>query len=265
MVVAGVLAGGVATAGAATLPTLSISLGPKSIAVSGPTQSGAVNVVATATGGLKEPSVTLFALKPGATAAELLAYIGNKHSDPNGVGKIGTIVFGNEARPGKGSEAQTVLTPGNYVALYLGEEGEPIAHTEFTVTPSPSPAALPAPEATETSIEFGFRGPTTLHNGELVRFENEGFLVHMIFAVPVRSRAAAKKFTRALIAGKEHQAFRMVAGQPLAWLTPVSSGAFQQTTITAKPGIYVEVCFMETQDGRDHTRLGMERTIRITK
>ncbi|HME05212.1 MAG TPA: hypothetical protein VKG38_19470 [Solirubrobacteraceae bacterium] len=32
-----------------------------------------------------------------------------------------------------------------------------------------------------------------------------------------------------------------------------------------QPGWYVEACFMETQDGRDHTLLGMERIIRITK
>ena len=46
---------------------------------------------------------------------------------------------------------------------------------------------------------------------------------------------------------------------------PISHGAFMQETITAKPGIYVQVCFMETQDGRDHTLLGMERIIKITK
>jgi len=45
----------------------------------------------------------------------------------------------------------------------------------------------------------------------------------------------------------------------------VSHEAFQQETITAKPGWYVQACFMETQDGRDHTRLGMERIIKITK
>jgi hypothetical protein len=39
----------------------------------------------------------------------------------------------------------------------------------------------------------------------------------------------------------------------------------QQGTITAKPGIYVQVCFMPTQDGRSHTMLGMERIIRIAK
>ena len=39
----------------------------------------------------------------------------------------------------------------------------------------------------------------------------------------------------------------------------------QEETISAKPGIYVQVCFMQTQDGRDHTRLGMERIITIKK
>ena len=46
---------------------------------------------------------------------------------------------------------------------------------------------------------------------------------------------------------------------------PLSTGAFQQETITAKPGWYVQVCFMPTQDGRPHTRLGMERIIKIVK
>ena len=39
----------------------------------------------------------------------------------------------------------------------------------------------------------------------------------------------------------------------------------QQETITAKPGAYVQVCFMSTQDGRSHSMLGMERVLKITK
>jgi hypothetical protein len=35
--------------------------------------------------------------------------------------------------------------------------------------------------------------------------------------------------------------------------------------VTEKPGVYVLACFMNTQDGRVHTQLGMERTIRIVK
>jgi hypothetical protein len=107
--------------------------------------------------------------------------------------------------------------------------------SHFKVLASKAPAALPAPAAVERTIEFGFKGPKTLHDGELVAFENEGFLVHMDLAFPVKSMKAAKTAVRDL------------------------------QTITAKPGIYVQVCFMQTQDGRDHTRLGMERIIKITK
>jgi hypothetical protein len=46
---------------------------------------------------------------------------------------------------------------------------------------------------------------------------------------------------------------------------PASTGAVQQEIVTAKPGIYVLACFMDTQDGREHTRLGMEKIIRVVK
>ena len=35
--------------------------------------------------------------------------------------------------------------------------------------------------------------------------------------------------------------------------------------LKAKPGYYVEACFMDTQDGREHTRLGMERLVKVVK
>jgi hypothetical protein len=260
-----VLIAGVGTARAATLPTLSLTVSSSGIAVSGATQSGAVNVAAIASGKLKEPNVVLVALKPGATGEEALAAVKAHHEDPNYANKFGSLVWDEEATAGKGTEAQTVLNPGKYLALFIEGEGGPKAHTEFEVTKSASPAALPAAEATEKTIDFGFTGPSTLHDGELVRFENEGFLVHMDIAVPVRSRAAAKKLIKALIAGKERQAFKLVTGPPAGFAGPISSEAFQQSVVTAKPGVYVQLCFMQTQDGRDHTRLGMERIITITK
>jgi hypothetical protein len=39
----------------------------------------------------------------------------------------------------------------------------------------------------------------------------------------------------------------------------------QQTVLKAKPGWYVEACFMDTQDGREHVQLGMERLVHIVK
>jgi hypothetical protein len=252
------------SAQAASPPTLSLTLTKSSITVGGSTQSGAVNVVSHASG-LKEPSAILFLLKPGVTVAEVeLAMKNGVAKDPNNTGKYGSIVFDAEVPPA-GSEAQTILQPGQYVALIPGEGKGPEAHTAFTVTASKTPAALPAPAATIRSIEFDFRGPTTLHDGEIVRFEDEGFLVHMDVAFPVKSKSAATKVVKALLSGKEKGLEKLASGAPFEFQGPVSHEAFQQETITAKPGWYVQACFMETQDGRVHTRLGMERIIKIVK
>jgi hypothetical protein len=266
LLAAGLLALVAATgsARAAALPNLTLTIGPSSIAVGGATQSGAVNVVTTATG-VKEANAILFALKPGASATELISYVEKKNNDPNGASRFGSIVFDAESTPGPANEAQTLLAPGQYVAIFIEGEGKLKAHTAFTVTQAAAPAALPAPEATVRSIDFAFRGPSTLRDGELVRFENEGFLVHMDIAFPVKNKAAAAKLAKGMREGKEHQVFNLISGPPVAFAGPLSSGAFQQETITAKPGWYVQACFMETQDKRDHTLLGMERVIHIAK
>ncbi len=250
---------------ASTLPTLTLTLTKSSITVGGATQSGAVNVVSTATG-TKEASAILFQLKPGATVAEVEAFLASKkQKDPNNASKYGSIVFDAEATPGKTTEAQTVLQPGQYLALKAEGEGGPKVQASFTVTAAALPAALPVAQATERSIEFDFRGPTTLHDGELVRFENEGFLVHMDVAFPAKSLSDAQKIVKGLETGKEKGLEKLVTGEPFELAGPISHEAFQQETITAKPGWYVQACFMETQEGVPHTRLGMERIIKIVK
>jgi len=98
-----------------------------------------------------------------------------------------------------------------------------------------------------------------------VAFENEGFLVHMDIAFPVKNMKAAETAVKDLKAGKEKAVEKLVVGPPVVFHGPISHEALMQETITAKPGVYVQVCFMETQDGRDHTRLGMERIIKIVK
>jgi len=256
---------GVGSAQAAPLPTLTLALTKTSVTIGGTLQSGAVNVVATATG-TKEAAAVLFQLKPGVTPDEFASFIKTpKVKDLNNTSKLGSIVFDEEATPGQTAEAQTVLQPGTYMALNGEGEGGPKAFTSFTVTASPAPAVLPTPGATIRSIDFAFRGPSVLHVGEIVRFENEGFLVHMDLAFPVKNRATAKLLIKALLAGKQKQVEKLVAGEPVNFAGPLSTGAFQQETITAKPGWYVQACFMETQDGRDHTMLGMERAIQIVK
>jgi hypothetical protein len=264
MLAAALLACAGAAPAATTLPTVTVALSPTSITVGGTLQSGGANVVSTATG-IKEGGVILALLKPGVSPAELYAYLEKTHkNDINESSRFGSIVFGIEVEAGHPSEVQTNLQPGQYVALLQGERGPPKVHASFTVVAAKSPAALPAPQATERAIDFGFAGPTTLHEGEVVGVENEGWVVHMDLAFQVKNLKAAKQLVKLLVAGKDRQAFKLVIGG-LALSGSVSHGAYQQLTIKAKPGVYVQVCFMETQDKREHTRLGMERIIKIVK
>jgi hypothetical protein len=264
------VAGLISAAGAeaAPLPTISVALSPSSISVGGTPQSGAVNVVSTATGG-KESSTSLLLLKPGVSVAEVYALLdaGEVGKEPNLASKYLSIVFdGTITQAGKSTEAQTVLQPGQYVAIDAeGEQSSKWPRTSFTVTAATAPATMPAAQATERSIDFAFRGPSTLHDGELVRFENEGYVVHMDLAFPASSKTAAQKIVKDLLKGDQKGIEKLVTGEPFSFAGPLSTGGFQQETITVKPGWYVQACFMDTQDGRDHTRLGMERIIKIVK
>ncbi|MDQ6817087.1 MAG: hypothetical protein M3018_06730 [Actinomycetota bacterium] len=269
VVAVSVLAGGVATATTAassSLPTLTLALNGKSVTVGGRTVSGAVNVVTTVTGE-KQGGPVLIRLNPGvsfAAFAQATAAIRAHHGDLNYLNPFGSVVFSTPAGRGT-SSAQTVLQPGNYFALDTGKSGGKPPHAAFTVIQSVSPATLPTPGATVSMIEFSFGGPRTLHHGELVRSVNAGFLVHMDVFGQVKNLAAARKVVALLRAGKDNAAGRLFIGAGGTFAGPVSSGSVQQEVVTAKPGIYVQACFMNTQDGREHTRLGMERIFRITK
>lgn len=251
-----------ASAAPTALPTVTIAMNGTSITVGGVLQSGAVNVVSTVTG---EPQgePTLFALKSGATAAEAFAALAAHHGDLNYLDPYGALTFDAYAPKGT-SSAQTVLVPGNYVALDTASGSATPPYTQFTVTAATQPATLPAPGGAIWAIEFGFRGSSRLHDGELVRFKNAGFLVHMIDWIGVKNLATANRVKALLRAGKDNQAARLASGFG-TFAGPLSRGGLQQLVIHEKPGLYVLACFMNTQDGREHTQLGMERTIRIVK
>lgn len=264
---AALVATGAGASAASGLPTMTVALNGKTVVIGGQTVSGAVNVVSTVT---KEPfgSTLLFRLNPGETPAvfgQAAAAVGAHHGDLNYLSPFGSIVFDAGTAKGTGS-AQADLAPGTYVALDPGNgnsRGTP-PHAVFTVTPSAAPAPLPAAQATENSIDFGFTGPKTLHDGELVRFVNLGFVVHMDVWQKVKSMSVAKKLVALLLAGNDKAAGKLAPAQG-GFEGPVSTGGLVQLTIAEPPGIYVQECFMTTQDGREHTVIGMERIIKIVK
>jgi hypothetical protein len=251
-----------ASSAASGLPTLTLATNGRSITVGGTLQSGAVNVVSTVT---KEAQgdPALIRLDPGVSFADARAAVKSHGGDFNYLDPLGALVFFTTVNKGASNSVQASLQPGNYVALDANGSHKDV-HALFTVTQAAHPASLPAPKATLQSIEFGFLGPGTLHDGELVRFENSGFLVHMIIALGVKNAKTAAKVATLLKAGKDNQAGNLSTSF-LTFDGGLSPGQIQQQVLTAKPGIYVLACFMNTQDGREHTQLGMERTIRIVK
>jgi hypothetical protein len=246
------------------LPTLRLGVTPRSVTVSGALQSGAVKVVTTVSGeGHSEP--VLVRMNPGvpfSAFAQAVAVVNAHGGDLNYVDPYGSIVFDVSANAGT-SSTQTALQPGNYVAIDLSKGASP-PHTTFTISRADHPAALPKPGATIAAIEFGFRGSTRLHDGEVVRFRNSGFLVHQIQGIGVKSAEAARQLTALLQAGKDRRAQKLGISFP-EFAGPISTGASQQELINEKPGAYVLVCIMRTQDGREHTQLGMVRTIQIVR
>jgi hypothetical protein len=251
--------------GAASLPQVTVAMNRTSISVGGTLQSGGTKIVSTVT---KEPAgdPAFIRLDPGVSYARFFKAIKKVGAtgDPNELDGIASIVV-DAAAPRGTSWVQAYLKPGKYVAFDTA--GSNPAHwpvTTFTITQAASPASLPAPEASVRAIEFGFRGARKLHEGELVRFTNSGFLVHMIVAARAPNLTDARKLARLLKAGKDRQAQRLADGFT-TFAGPLSHGASQQLKVRARAGYWVLACFMDTQDGREHTQLGMERVIHIVK
>jgi len=257
----GLLAG--QSAASPSLPTLDIAMTPTSIAVSGATVSGAVDVAATVSGEATD-SPALFRLNTGVTAAEVGAAVSafGPNTPLDALDPYGQIVYDGTATRGQTTHAQVYLQPGNYAAF---ENGNGVA--TFTVTASAHPRSLPAPAATITAIDFAFHGAATIHDGQLVRFQNDGWLIHMFAFAGVKSLADARKAEALLRAGEvgHGQAKKYGTGVKGQFAGPLSHGAVQQEVVNEPPGYYVIYCGMNAEDGREHFQLGMFRTLRIVK
>ena len=156
------------------------------------------------------------------------------------------------------------LAPGTYVALDLATAAKTPPLTVFTVRPSYHPAAMPKAGATISTREFGFTGASTIDDGQTVQWANAGFIVHMIQGIEAPNLATAKKIAAELKAGNDNAAGALATGE-YGWDGALSHGQSFESVVAQKPGYWVIACFMDTQDGREHTTLGMEKIIQILK
>src|ERR1700761_983619 len=171
---AALAAGGTSATAAGTLPTFGIAMTGNSISVPSTVPAGAVNVVSTVSGEATG-SPTLVRLDPGVTFQQAFAAAQAAGGDPNALQGLASIVFNVQANKGT-SSAQTLLTPGNWVALDTTKNNPTQwPRAGFPVSATSAPASLPAAGATIKTQEFRFVGPSRLHNGEGVRVINGGY------------------------------------------------------------------------------------------
>jgi hypothetical protein len=248
---------------ATALPVLTLKLTGTKVIVGGTRKSGAETVVTDVTynntNGGAQP--VLVRLDPGVTDAQFLKTVPLAGKDPNNIYGIGQIAFSPQANKGFTS-AQVSLQPGRYAALDVNAPGKTPPLTLFTVTKAAKPLPLPTPAATVSTIDFGFQNPATIKAGSLVRWQNKGFVVHMILGLQAKSLADASNIAKLLKEGKGNQ---VVPSGSYGWAGALSHGESFQSVVTQPAGFWVLVCFMDTQDGREHTTLGMEKVIQIVK
>lgn len=247
---------------AAALPVMTFKMNGKTVSVGGTLKSGAERILFTVTGEASG-GPTLVRVDNGVSLSQFFKGFAAAGQDPNNLYGLGQIVMSTQANKGT-SSVYVDLAPGTYAALDTNAPTKTPPFTVFAVTRAKHPAALPKPGATVTSIEFGFRGATVLHQGEMVRWANSGFLVHMIFGAQAPNLATAEKIAALLKAGKDNAAEALAIGS-YVWDGALSHGQSFQSVISQPRGFWVIACFMDTQDGREHTTFGMEKVIQILK
>ena len=119
-----------------------------------------------------------------------------------------------------------MLAPGQYVALNAeGEKSSKWPRTQLRrrrlAFARRAPGRPGAPRRRSTSASAA---RAVLHVGELVRFENEGYLVHMDIAFAVKSKKAAKQVLKGLATGHEKGLEKLAAGPPVGFAGPISTG-----------------------------------------
>ena len=142
------------------LPVLTVNMSGSAITVGGSQVSGAVTVRSTVSGE-RQGTAILVRLNKGVSQAQFVKALRMASKDPNAVQLVGAIVFDSTTAKGQTGNVQTVLAPARYVAIDVAGKSQPRV-AMFTVSKSSSPAKLPAAAATTKSIEFGFRGSSTL-------------------------------------------------------------------------------------------------------
>lgn len=242
-------------------PTVGLSVGAKSVQITGAEALKAGPTTLRFTAASKgELGPAVLALKPGVTrdqVAKGAKTIGTMQGE-----KLGTLVASTFLMGG-GEYATTVdLDPGDHAVVNFGKKGAQVAGY-FTVGTEQSTAVAPAADATVTLEDYAFGGPSTLPKGGTIRVENTGKVQHHALVMPLRKGVNAKKVLKDIKAGKEPA--NALGGPPSALTEVVSPGTTNDVQTTpSKAGKYLLVCFLQNSPKQPpHAVQGMAKVVTV--
>jgi hypothetical protein len=249
-----------ASAGSAQAPppTVTVTVGEAGITVApagplaaGPTRFEFVN------SGDAVPEITVAALRPGVTFADLTAALS---SSPDAAIELVHIDGGASFTPGTARRVVTMnLRPSStYVVVNLAGEQPQI--TQFSTTGQANGASPPSADARVRIVDLRFRGATRLPRNGVVRFENAGWAPHFALAAPLRRNAKPRAVARALRSNAERRLGRLVDFErSLEVQALITRGAVNYNQVRfPRRGQYVMVCFFE-----GHNAQGMFKFVRV--
>ncbi len=245
----------------APAPTVTITASATAVTASpAPVAPGATRFEFVSTEQRAEMSVFLAAVKPGRTAADVIAAV---RSNPDSSFDVADIVASVGLSPGA-RRAVTAEIKANTSYLLVNDAGKENPR-DWVITPlatggAPTGATAPEPDAEVIMRDLRFAGDARLPRRGTIRVRNVGWAPHFAIAARVRAGSRTSAVTRALRTGQDRALGRVLDFRTSVEVTNVlTRGAVADQEITfSRRGRYALVCFFE-----GHNTQGMYRIVTV--
>lgn len=203
-------------------------------------------------------------LEEGRTYDSLLAVLKQPGMPPRWVHPIGGP---NGVSPALESEAELVLTPGQYAVACMIPSTDGVPHlakgmiAPLTVTDGGSTVPEPAAdvEIALTDYAFGLSAPLTAGT-RTVRVKNGAAQLHEIVVARLEPGKTMEDLLAWEIGGRKGAA----PGQFIGGMSPLAPGDVGDFSMRFEPGTYGFLCFIpDAKDGKPHVAHGMMQTVTV--
>jgi uncharacterized cupredoxin-like copper-binding protein len=204
-------------------------------------------------------------LEEGRTYDSLLAVLKQPGMPPRWVHPIGGP---NGVSPALESEAELVLTPGQYAVACMIPSTDGVPHlakgmiAPLTVSGSASALAEPTADVEIALTDYAFGLSTPLTAGtRTVRVKNGAGQLHEIVVARLEPGKTMEDLLAWEIGGRQGTA----PGQFIGGMSPLAPGDVGDFSMRFEPGTYGFLCFIpDARDGKPHVAHGMMQTVTVS-